>query len=281
MKIKIEKWVEDDVHFATIEIDEDDRASVERFEEYGLDTNGYSLDAIVDFILRTKLSRLYDEFEFSPEAENLLVTCDNEKAMSKLIDALDKATADKTLLDKAFANAKRQVEEEAASTQMYDGGWAVKTDLATDSMAMEVCDDGFAWSARLPDSSVVHFKMGPFDYYFALERREKKFVARATYVPRSAEINDELVVETGGNQQKLAALRQTISSNVMLLNQLPGSPDSVHEIEFAEGITVFRSDMQIGTSGRSQRARGIRIEGPDGITVLISDRNQLVYRFGS
>lgn len=105
---------EDEGELLTIfEIEDDDEPTCGWFEKHGLDPNGYGMDAFVDYIARLKLPELYDQLEFSPEADNLLVSSEEKEPMSRLIAAFESVVTDQIHADDIIAIVAKKVLEEA------------------------------------------------------------------------------------------------------------------------------------------------------------------------
>lgn len=106
LRINIESTMEDDDDYiATFETDYDHDETVRWFEEQGLMGNGYTLDALIDSICRSELADVYDQLEFSPEADSALVSSRNETAIKRLVVLMKKMLSDPAAIRLALEKA--------------------------------------------------------------------------------------------------------------------------------------------------------------------------------
>jgi hypothetical protein len=82
-----------------------DAATIEFLNNQGLDGNGYTWTGIVDAIARMELASEHSKFSWSPEADELLVTCKDRTPLERLQSAVARYGADESLLQSAIDNA--------------------------------------------------------------------------------------------------------------------------------------------------------------------------------
>ncbi|HUT12493.1 MAG TPA: Imm51 family immunity protein [Thermoguttaceae bacterium] len=78
--------------------------TIEFFNERGLDGNGDTWAGIVESIVRLEMPEMYDRFSLSPEADDLLVTCDDRQLLERLGQCIRRYVADETLMAEAIEN---------------------------------------------------------------------------------------------------------------------------------------------------------------------------------
>lgn len=82
-----------------------DEATVAFLNTHGLEGNGYTWAGIVDSIARLELASEHASFGWSPEADDLLVTCRERAPLERLRAAVARYAADESLLKNAIAKA--------------------------------------------------------------------------------------------------------------------------------------------------------------------------------
>jgi len=82
-----------------------DEESIEFFNEQGLDGNGHTWGGVVESIIRLEMSDAYDQLSLSPEADDLLVTCDRRVLLEQLSEHVHRYAADESLMARAIENA--------------------------------------------------------------------------------------------------------------------------------------------------------------------------------
>ena len=94
-----------EVECFSLVIDGNVEATREWFEERGFDGNGYSVHGLVDSIVRWKLPELFDELSFSPEADNLMITCDERGPLEEVQKAVEAVSTSESALQEAVDKA--------------------------------------------------------------------------------------------------------------------------------------------------------------------------------
>ena len=79
--------------------------TVEYFERRGLEGNGYTWDGVVDSIARLEMPECHDQISSSPEADDLLVTCNDRQVLERLAEQVRRYAADVALMDRAIEEA--------------------------------------------------------------------------------------------------------------------------------------------------------------------------------
>lgn len=78
--------------------------TIEFFNEQGLDGNGHTWGGVVESIIRLEMPDVYDQLSLSPEADDLLVTCDRHDLLEQLEQHIRRYAADESLMARAIEN---------------------------------------------------------------------------------------------------------------------------------------------------------------------------------
>ena len=81
-----------------------DEETIEFFNEQGLEGNGHTWGGVVESIIRLEMPDSYDQLTLSPEADDLLVTCDERPPLERLSEFVRRYAADESLMARAIEN---------------------------------------------------------------------------------------------------------------------------------------------------------------------------------
>lgn len=88
-----------------------DEAAIAFLRERGFEGNGYTWHGLVDSIARLRMSTEVPRLTWSPEADDLLVTCADEATLERLAALVTSFTQDELLLNSAIENADPELME--------------------------------------------------------------------------------------------------------------------------------------------------------------------------
>lgn len=72
------------------------------FVERDFDGSGYSVHGLVDAIIRMRIPDLYDELDFSPEGDNLLILCEEREPLVRVQLAVEGVVKNEDELEAAL-----------------------------------------------------------------------------------------------------------------------------------------------------------------------------------